>query len=306
MAPPPAAPLGASIFLSAPRERRRRFVLLDVCGSRSRRRRRRLRFLAERRLRARHGRDDLALVGHGRPRRDHRRPEVRLERERRARDERELHVLPVLARQVLHDAPRLEIGVALGVDDQPVRRSPHRRLGHVPDLQLVGLAVERQQDRLEPVSLVSLLLVGRPSLGGRRRESGLSGPPWPPLAGVVGARGLVALVVRQRKRRRTNGAAPALHHRERREKVTHLRALHLEAHLAAVDVARSLEVRDPVAIHDDARHGERVGRGDRLPPASSAKRTEHKHPERRRDLRTHELNLRGCAAFDLRLGSRPS
>ena len=101
--------------------------------------------------RVRHRRDHLALVGHGRPRRDDGRPQLRLERERSARDERQLHVLPVLARQVLDDAPGLQVGVSLGVDDEPVRRPPHGRLGHVPDLQIVRLPVEREDDRLEPL-----------------------------------------------------------------------------------------------------------------------------------------------------------
>ena len=118
---------------------------------------------------------------------------------------------PVLARQVLHDAPRLQVRLPVGLHDEAVRRPPHRRRGDVADLQVVRAAVERQDDRAQRRVLVFFLRVLR-----------------------------LARVVLQREGRRPHAAAALLHHGERRQEVADLGLPHLEAHLVALDVpARS-------------------------------------------------------------------
>ncbi len=100
--------------------------LLHRCGRSVRLRNRRIfRRLTKRRLGLRDRRDHLAAVGHRRPVRDHRRSEIGFERKRRARHERQMDVLPILARQILHDAPCLEIRIAVRMHHQPIRRTPH-------------------------------------------------------------------------------------------------------------------------------------------------------------------------------------
>jgi hypothetical protein len=89
--------------------------------------------LVERSHARRHDLDDLALVGDDRALGDHGRPECRLERERRPRDQREPDADPVFAGQILHDAPRLQVGLAVRRNDDAVRRAPHRRFREIAD-----------------------------------------------------------------------------------------------------------------------------------------------------------------------------
>jgi hypothetical protein len=84
----------------------------------------------------RHRVDDRPLVGHRRPQR-HRRPrELRAKRHRSPRDQREVHVRPVLAGDVLHDAPGLHLRGAL-VEHQPGQPAASLGFGRWPSPQAI-------------------------------------------------------------------------------------------------------------------------------------------------------------------------
>jgi len=72
----------------------------------------------------------------------------------------------------------------------------------------------------------------------------------------VGDIGLAAI---ERERGGTHRAPAFLHYGEGREEVADLRLLHLEADLIAVDFSSPLEVRDAVAVDDDATDRQVVG-----------------------------------------------
>jgi hypothetical protein len=60
-----------------------------------------------------------------------RRVQLADERNRPARNQRELHLGPILAGGIIHDGPPFERGLALIAENQPVARLPHRRRDHV-------------------------------------------------------------------------------------------------------------------------------------------------------------------------------
>ncbi len=191
-------------------------------------------------------RDDFALIGDDGALRHDGRAERGLECERRAGDERQRDPVPVFTRQVLDDAPGLEIGLAVGRDDDPVRRTPHRCLGEVADREVVFLAVEVQQHLAHRVRIRLFRLFGRlrstrRGLGSvRRTRRGLFG---------LGLRRVLDL---ERERGRAHRAAAALDHRERRQEIADHSLPHLERGAFVVDVALALEVPHAVAIDDHA------------------------------------------------------
>ncbi len=146
--------------------------------------------------------------------------QIEAERERRARSDAELHVLPVLARGVVDDGPRLQADLAALAEDDAVARLPRRRLGHVRDAEVVG-----------PRALQADLHVDEAVLRGRRS------------GGVGDGRGLAGVGV-------DDG--------EDLRKSSTLVAGDLEIEGVAIDARRPLEVGDPVAVNDDAAEG-RVG-----------------------------------------------
>jgi hypothetical protein len=205
--------------------------------------------LAERRVSPRLCRDDLPAIGDDGTLRDAGLAELRFERERRARDQRQLHVLPVLAGEVLHHAPGLQISLAALVDGEAIRGPPHRRLGDVPHLEVVRLAVEAEHDALE----MALLVLGL-------------------LARLLLLLSLLLLVLvlfdLHREGDRAHGAAAGLADGERREEVADLGLLHLEADLALLDMSGALEIGDAVAIDDDPPEGEPIDADRGLSPTS--------------------------------------
>jgi hypothetical protein len=83
---------------------------------------------------------------------------------------------------------------------------------------------------------------------------------------------VVVLIEVDRERRAPHAAAALLHDRERREEVAHLLVADAEGDLVGVDLPRALEVRDPVAVDDDAL--QREGRGLHVRPAGAPEREE--------------------------------
>ena len=144
-------------------------------------------------------------------------PQVVAKRQRRARPDPDRHVLPVLAGRVVDDGPALDHHLALIVHRDPVRRLPHRGLGHVGEDDVGDLA--------------GLL---------RRRD----------VERHLQERAAIGLLAREADRQRPAGAR--LDDGQRLEEVVDAVARHADGQLAAGDLGAPLVVRDAVAVHDDA------------------------------------------------------
>jgi hypothetical protein len=158
--------------------------------------------------------------------------QIEAERERRARADAELHVLPVLARGVVDDGPRLERDLPVVLHRHAVARLPRRRLGHVRQPQEASLRSGRDPD----------LHVDEPA----RSHRGA-------LRRVRDGRGFAGLRV-------DDG--------ERFQEVVDLVTGNLERELVALHLGGALEVRDSVSVDDDATEG-RVGVDERGHPAAA-------------------------------------
>ena len=105
--------------------------------------------LLEARLGLRHGRDDLALVGHDGAVGDDGRSQPRLERQRRARDERQLHACQSSPDRFSTMPHACRSASPSGCTTSRYDGSPHRGGRDVADLQIVRAAVEREDDRAQ-------------------------------------------------------------------------------------------------------------------------------------------------------------
>ena len=140
--------------------------------------------------------------------------QIEAERERRARADAELHVLPVFPRGVVDDGPGLEADLPPLPEDDSIARLPRGRLGHVRDAEI-----------MRPRALQADLHVDEAIVRARR------------LRGIRDGRGLARVGVDDR---------------EGLEEIIDLVGGDLELQRVAIHARRPLEIGDPVAIDDDA------------------------------------------------------
>jgi hypothetical protein len=80
-----------------------------------------------------HG-QDLPQVGDHGTYWDYRHAQLRLEGQRGTSYERQPNIFPVLSREILDNAPGLEVGFPRAMHDQSIRGAPDRAFGDVADL----------------------------------------------------------------------------------------------------------------------------------------------------------------------------